>query len=133
MSWHKIKRRRADIEFSDYIRELRGWRCEKCKKVCKVNGVLLHRLEASHYYSRRNESVRFDENNVRVLCSGCHQRMGEHTRDENGEYDLWMKELLGEDEYKRLKIRANASGKRDDKLNLIIIRAKMKELKEKEF
>ena len=128
-SWHSIKIRPADREFSLYIRELRGWKCEKCGRVGRINGVDVAQLHASHYYGRRNESTRFDENNVRCICVSCHKRMGGHTRDENGEYDLWMKELLGEREYNLLKLRAFSTGKRDDKMELIRIKAMRKELK----
>jgi hypothetical protein len=53
--------------------------------------------------------------------------MGEYKRDENGEYDLWMKELLGEKGYRNLKIRANTTKKRDDKLDKLVIQSLIKE------
>lgn len=116
MGWHKIHRRPADIEFSNYIREKSNWTCEKCGKVCKLDGEILHQLEASHYYSRRMESVRFDSRNVHALCSSCHKRMGGYTNKEDGEYDLWMKELLGTKGYQLLKLEAHLPHKKDDLL-----------------
>ena len=114
MGWHNIKRRKTDILFSNYIREKAGWRCEKCGKLCKIKGEWIAQLEASHYFSRKRESTRFDPENVYALCTPCHKRMGSHTLKEDGEYDLWVKEKLGERGYKLLKLRANTTGKRDD-------------------
>ncbi len=119
MSYHSIKLRPADIKFSLYIREKRGWRCEFCKKLCKVNGEWVAKLEASHYHSRSHENTRFDEENVRVLCFTCHKNLGGYTRNEQGEYDLWMKKLLGEKGYRNLKIRANTFKRKDDSLILL--------------
>ena len=127
MSYHDIKLRRTDILFSRYLQSLRGWKCEKCGRLGKYEGETLYKMEASHYYSRRIENLRFDEVNVRCLCFICHQRMGGHTRDENGEYDLWMKEILGDIQYKLLKLRANMYKKRDDKGDLMIIKHFMNE------
>ncbi len=128
MSWHNIKRRKPDILFSNYIREKAKWRCEYCNKLCKIDGQSIYQLEASHYWSRRHESVRYDPRNVHALCANCHRNLGGYTRNENGEYDLWMKEKLGEKEYKLLKLEANRSGKKDDKLAIIYIKELMKEL-----
>jgi hypothetical protein len=57
--------------------------------------------------------------------------MGGHTREDKGEYDLWLKEKLGETRYKMLKLRANSTGKRDDKLQMMIIKQLIKDLCEK--
>jgi hypothetical protein len=107
MGWNQIKRNPNDILFSNYIREKAKWRCEKCGKVCKIGKERIAQLEASHYVGRGKWSVRYDIENVYALCSNCHKRMGGYTRDENGEYDLWVKEKLGEKGYRNLIIRAN--------------------------
>lgn len=119
MGWSEIKRRPADIKFSNWIREKAGWKCQKCGKVCKLNGLILGQLDASHYYGRGKESTRFEPDNVHALCNPCHRRMGGYQKDEQGEYDLWMKEILGEKRYKTLKLQANTYQKKDDKLILI--------------
>ena len=124
MSYHTIRLNRADTLFSRYIREKRGWRCEKCGVLCRdKEGNRFRRLEASHYHGRGNLNTRYDVANVRTLCFLCHQRMGGHTRDENGEYDLWMKELLGPEGYKKLRIRAELYAKRDEKLALLYVKS----------
>lgn len=127
MTWHAIKRNRADILFSDYIREKAGWRCEKCKKLCRIDGTWIASLQASHYWVRNHWNTRYDERNVHSLCGGCHKRMGEYRRDENGEYDSWMKELLGETGYKKLKLDANTTAHRDPKMWLLYVKQVIKQ------
>lgn len=128
MGWNNIKRRPADVEYSLYIRAKAHGRCEKCGKVCEIDGQRITQLEASHYHGRRKESVRFDDRNVHALCSPCHKRMGGYIRSEDGEYDLWIKELLGERGYKLLLLEANLPHKKDDKLTRMVIKQKRNEL-----
>src|SRR5258708_27111955 len=128
MSYNTIKLRPNDILFSKYIREKSNWTCEYCKRKCRINGEVIYRLEASHYYGRRKESVRFDEENVHSLCATCHKELGGYQNNQLGKYDLWMKEKLGEKGYKLLLLRANQTGKRDDKMTKIIIQQLMKDL-----
>jgi len=128
MSYNDIKLRPNDTLFSNYIRAKAGWKCQKCGKLCKVNGMWIAKLEASHYMGRRKESTRFDPENVYALCFTCHKRMGGYTRDENGEYDLWVKEMLGAKRYRALIIRGNLPARRDDKLTKIWIYKLISEL-----
>lgn len=128
MSYRTIKIRPADTLFSNYIRQKAGWRCEYCGKLCKIDGEWKWKLEASHYWSRSHENVRFDPRNVHALCFTCHKDLGGYTRSENGEYDLWMKKILGQKEYKLLKLEANRTGKKDDKLSILYIKELIKSL-----
>ena len=114
----KIKIRQADRLFSKYLRDLRHNTCE----VCGRSGT--YKMEASHYFGRGHENTRFDEQNVRCLCFLCHQRMGGYMRSEQGEYDLFMKKILGERDYKKLKIRAFTYHKKDDKMILLYLKQK---------
>lgn len=107
MSWTTIKRTPNDIAFSNLIREMAGYRCEKCNKLCRVEGIWIHQLDASHYIGRAKKSVRFDIQNVYSLCNPCHSRMGDYKREEDGEYDLFVKDILGEKQYRALVLRAN--------------------------
>lgn len=129
--YYKLKLNRADILFSKYIRQKAGWRCEYCHILCKIGDVWVRKLEASHYFVRSHWSTRYDPENVHALCFSCHKRMGEYKRSEDGEYDLWMKKLLGEKGYQALKIRANWGGmnyRRDDKLSLMYVKGLLKQL-----
>lgn len=128
MSFTTIKINPADRLFSLYVREIHGWGCECCGKVCRVGDEWVARLEASHYFSRSHSSVRFSTENVRSLCSACHKRMGGYQRDETGEYDLWMKGKLGSANYKRLKLEANQYRARDGKLELLYVKQLVAEL-----
>ena len=127
MSWNTIKRRKSDIDFSNYIREKAGWKCEYCGRVCKIGDLKIAQLEASHYFSRSHENTRFDICNVYSMCSSCHKRLGGHRSDEKGEYDVWVKERL-KDGYTLLKIRSSLYKKRDDVLDLMYVRELVKEL-----
>lgn len=128
MSWHTIKRDKADILFSDYIRRKASYRCQKCNTLCRYGNDWVMRMDASHYWSRSHESVRFDSRNVYALCSECHKRMGGRTREENGEYDLWVKEMLGQQGFDRLKVDANTYCKKDRFMRLLEIKELIKEL-----
>ncbi len=124
--WNQIRIKPADRLFSLYIREKAGWKCKRCGKLCKVNGEWIAKLENSHYFGRAHGNTRYDEKNCYALCGSCHKRMGGYKRSEDGEYDLWVKELLGEKEYKNLKIRANSYHKKDEKLDLLFVKSLIK-------
>lgn len=108
MSFGRVKLRKSDTIYSKYLRKKRGYWCERCRTPYE-GGI---GLQVSHFYGRANESVRFDEENTDVLCVGCHQYFTANP----GEYTDWKRARLGEQKYNRLVLRANATGKRDDKL-----------------
>ena len=127
MNWHKIKLDRADILFSKYVRELHNWTCEYCGRMGKVGGETVARMEASHYITRKKRTVRFDLENVRCLCSNCHKELGGYKREENGPYDIWMQNKLGEKKYRLLVIRGNLPGpKMDKKMELLYVKQLIK-------
>lgn len=114
MSWHTIKRDKADDLFSKYVR-LRDKKCKKCGK--QGTGELgITDLDASHFHGRGKESTRFDLLNVDALCRSCHRWFGEHKT----EYEEWKQEQLGHTEYFLLLLRANTYKKKDRKLQAII-------------
>lgn len=126
MSFSKIKIDKADILFSNYIRQKAGWRCQYCHKLCKINGEWIARLENSHYFGRGHRATRFDERNCYALCGACHKRMGGYKPSEDGEYDLWVKSKLGLEEYKKLKLCAYSYCPQDKKLELIYVKQLIK-------
>lgn len=114
----KIKARPDDILFSKYLRKRRKYKCEKC-------GVIYPEgkgLQVSHFHGRRNESVRFDEENCDVLCFHDHQIFEENP----ALYTKWKLKKLGKAKYDRLQLRANFYCNRDIKANLLWIKEKMK-------
>ena len=128
MGYYKTTIRKSDTIFSNYIRQKAGWRCEKCAKICRLDGVWLSKLEASHYFGRGHENTRFDTENVYSLCFNCHKRMGGYQKNEQGEYDLWVKGLLGEKRYYLLMLRSNQYKKRDDWVDCQYVKILLKEL-----
>ena len=116
MGWWKIKRRPADILFSQQVRSERGCRCEKCGRMHESNSK---GLGVSHFWPRGNECTRFDRENVEILCNiPCHQYFETHRT----EYEAWKKERIGEKAYKLLMLRAHQVCKKDDKLILMALK-----------
>lgn len=110
----KIKIDKADKVFSLYIRERDNWQCQRCRRM--YNREDAGSLHASHFWSRRHESTRFDPDNIDSLCFGCHNLW---ESDKQGDYrDLKIKQL-GEKGYRDLEIRYNMTTKKDRKLMLI--------------
>jgi len=109
----KIKIRKADAVFSKYIRTRDGWRCVFCQKQFRPP---TEGLQNSHFWGRARENTRFDPDNCDALCFSCHQYLGGDGREE---YIAFKKKQLGEDGYKKLKLRAFAYRKKDDKLALL--------------
>lgn len=128
MSWSKITISSADKIFSNYIRQRAKYKCQYCYKLCKYENDWLFRLECSHYFSRKHRATRFDPLNAFSLCSSCHKRMGGYKPSEDGEYDIWVKDKLGDVEYKKLKIRAFSYCKKDPKMELIYVKELWKTL-----
>lgn len=117
--WGTFKRRSgiridpADKYFSLFVRFRANWRCEKCGTQYEVGSQGLH---ASHFWSRRFESTRFDPENVSAHCFSCHTFLG-------GNPELhrqWKLKQLGQSAYDLLMVRAQTTQKKDRKLTLII-------------
>jgi hypothetical protein len=123
MSWTSIKIDPADRVFSRYIR-LKTKKCMNCGKRGLGNEGIVG-LQASHYHSRRKESVRFDEENVDIFCIGCHKRLGTEYRNE---YDKFKIRQLGQKRFDLLTLRANIPVKKDRKLVYMVYSKLLKEL-----
>ena len=104
----KIKLRATDTYFSKALRKKRDYTCEKCKRFYPDGKG----LQVSHFYGRRNENVRFDEENCDILCFACHQNFEENPND----YRDYKFKRLGKVKFDALKLRANFYCKKDDKL-----------------
>lgn len=111
----KIKPRKTDTLFSTYLRKKKGHKCEYCHRYYPEGKG----LEVSHYYTRGKENTRFDEDNCDVLCNYHHRFLGHG--DGREEYIEFKKKKLGEEGFKKLKLRAFQYKKRDDKMDLLII------------
>lgn len=109
--WGKISIRKSDKLFREYLLKLRGERCEYCGRVGKV--------EVSHFHGRRHENTRFSEKNCSLICNYHHRYFHENPSI----YTEWMQKKLGNQEFKKLTLEANRIKKRDDKLQVIILKS----------
>lgn len=118
----KAKIRPTDMQFSKYIRKRDGM-CvfnKKCEKAIaeeyQGDEEYLKKLTNSHFYGRRKESTRFDEENCDTACRACHMYYEEHKE----EYREWKMKQLGDKRFNALVLRANTAGHRDDVMQKII-------------
>jgi hypothetical protein len=98
-----------DREFSLFIRARSYWTCDRCGRDFEGAKELLH---CSHFYSRRNKSVRFDSDNCDALCFECHDYFGLHKAD----YEGWKQIRLGWEKFDALRRRASVVCKLDSSL-----------------
>jgi hypothetical protein len=112
----KIKIDQADQLFSQYVR-LRDKHCMRCHSPVEFNekGLPVSH-QASHFFGRSSESVRFEPDNVDCLCWGCHQIWGSNDREAYRDFKL---KQLGEKRFNSLKVQANNYKKKDRKLEVI--------------
>lgn len=116
----RIKHSQEDKLFSLLVRHMAQGVCEHCKKHKGVK-----KLQASHYFGRRNKALRWDlkYGNVSALCFTCHMV----TMTENPHYHTkWMKEKLGAVRYRKL-VNASTTIKKWTKDELKELRAELKE------
>ena len=116
--WGKIKIRRADTLYSQYLRKKRNYRCEYCGGFFPEG----RGLTVSHYWSRGKESVRFDEENSDILCIKDHPYFEEHKT----EYREWKLKRMGEKAFNLLMLRAHTYQKKDDTPILMWLKQEMK-------
>lgn len=124
----KVKERKSDKLFRNYIRTRDGWRCLACdlEKGSKDYSENKQGLHCSHYWSRRHENTRFDSENCISLCWYHHKFAWGHG-DGRSEYTAFMRKRLGDRGFDLLELRARTYKKRDDALDLIIIKQLLKE------
>jgi len=86
-----IKVTQADKWFSRCIREAANWTCEVCNTQYPEGA---QGLQCSHYFGRRNYSVRFCNAppNCFAHCYYCHMLMGANPYD----FNHWVTETIGE-------------------------------------
>ena len=97
------KIRPADRWFSLCIRERADWHCERCGSKCPDDKRM--GLHASHFHGRGKWATRFDPDNARALCYGCHQYCGANPDIHRAE----MLAILGDGLYQILQERSQDS------------------------
>lgn len=99
----KTKIDKYDETFSIFIR-LRDGMCMKCGKPGKAtkNGMI-GGLECSHIFSRNHTGTRYDPKNAKTMCFTHHRWWHENPPDAIE----WLKSVIGQAEYDRLRFKAN--------------------------
>lgn len=119
----KIKIRKADQLFTQLVRKIYAYTCQKCGRVYIPGVHDLRNLGVSHYWGRQRETTRFDLDNVTLLCNfPCHH---EWEGEKRGDYQEYMIKRLGQSAFDLLEYRAHQYQKRDDAL--VIMWLKLKE------
>ena len=114
-----MKRDVLDDLFSRYIRLLADGTCERChKKLGLTKG-----LHCGHFQSRGKLSVRFDRDNARCFCYGCHRYLDQHPAAK-AEFFL---EKLGKERFEALCKRAETPAVGKNKLDREFIKKDLKE------
>jgi len=121
----KIKITALDKMFSQYIRQIYNWTCQRCHKPYTPPTTSLH---CSHFHGRGKKSVRFEPDNAVALCFGCHQ----HFHANPHEHVAFMEKRLGTQAYNRLLLLANIPKKPDYKAIKIWLKAMLKGQEEKD-
>lgn len=117
-----IKKNATDNLFSKLVRMKAKWICERCFKNCEGEKAY---YDCSHFYSRKNRSVRFDFENAAALCRGCHFYFGEHPH----EHSVFFWKRLGEEKFNALRVRAHTPVKNlDEKMLRIGFKMELKRL-----
>ena len=109
----RIKLRKTDKLYTKLMRIKYDFTCQKCgRKYSEEDTVKLANLGVSHYFSRRREATRFDDNNCTLLCNlPCHQKWEGEKRSGYAEY---MLERLGLKGLEDLELKSNTYCKRND-------------------
>lgn len=111
----------ADKYFSLYIRNRDSWTCVRCQRVFQIGHPF---LQCSHFFGRRMESVRWDEENCDSLCFGCHRYWEKEDREG---YRAFKIKQLGQKGFDMLQVRAYTPKLGDEKLAEIYYKNKIKE------
>lgn len=94
--------KQCDVLFSQVVRARA--KCESGRLV-RHSGV----LQCAHGFSRRYRAVRWDPRNAFCFCAACHVYFTHHPI----EWDLWLRETWGEEQYDEIRALALAGEKPD--------------------
>ena len=122
--WNKIKIDKVDKTFALYVKGKAHWKCEYCGKDFSDN----HQgLQVSHYFGRASENTRYDPENCNAFCVYHHHWLGHGNGRE--EYRDFKIKQLGEKGFNLLRWRSNQYRKKDRKLEFLIAKKLLEELK----
>ena len=96
------------------VREVVRLRDKRCR-VCGSGAPGLRYLQAAHFITRSNYAVRFDLDNVYLLCSGCHMMRRNSWHKDPASAVEFVRKALGKAGYQALRMRAAVIGQKIDK------------------
>ena len=111
----------ADRAFSLYIRTRDNWTCQRCGRTYTPPTSALH---CSHFQGRGKEATRFEPDNCRALCYGCHRYFTSHP----GDHYAWQVGLMGQARVDSLVLQSNQYKKKDRKMEKLIWDQALKDL-----
>ena len=97
--------------------------CQRCGRHAAAGW----KVEASHFYGRSNLSVRWDLDNLVLLCFKCHYLFAHQNPLE---YTEWFREYIGETKMDLLTVRKNTLFRGDLKQELFILKLLKEQYKE---
>lgn len=116
---------RLDVLFSEYIRKRAIQQVGGCER-CGNWKADYKQLQCSHFWGRRKQSVRHNEDNAIGLCGACHMYFTSNPQ----EHYEWFKKRLGEERFELLNMQAQTYYKVDIEAVTIYLKAKLIELGE---
>ena len=121
----KLASKRPSVDDLDDLARIYVMLRDKGK--CRVCGSTRY-LQTAHFITRSNKHTRWDEDNLFLLCSGCHtMRMNSWHKDPATATE-WVRKTLGEKEFDKLRMRANDTSKIDRNAIKVYLKAKINEL-----
>lgn len=120
----RLRRSKADKLFSDLVRTIAGWSCERCHVHYEPPTMALH---CSHFHGRARKSVRWDKENASALCYGCHQYFTSNPQEHR---EFFLKRL-GAERLEVLDMRARVPTKVNEDLIALGLKMELDALKPK--
>ena len=105
----KISCTALDKKFSVYIRTLGNWQCARCATKYYPPTNALH---CAHMFTRSKQSTRFDVDNCKPLCYGCHSYLDRNPLEKYA----WYVNKYGRRKFDLLRLRSNTPQKLDREL-----------------
>uniref|UniRef100_A0A6M3LF73 Uncharacterized protein n=1 Tax=viral metagenome TaxID=1070528 RepID=A0A6M3LF73_9ZZZZ len=125
--------KKLDKLCSEYVRKRAIQRCGGCERcntpkfdIVKDNGSVFpawKSLDWSHFHTRSNKKVRWNEDNAAGLCGGCHFYLDSHPHEKIA----FFEGLLG-DKVTQLEYQATRGSKPDKSAIELYLKQKIKEL-----
>lgn len=116
----KIRIRQSDKYFSLWIRYRDRWTCQRCHRRYTPPTQGLH---CSHFMGRGKEATRHEPKNCDAICMGCHLYFTANP----AEHYTWQVQKKGQTTVDKLVLASNQYQKRQDKLEAVYWKQRLKE------